>query len=84
MQRVDNKNLYMIYKDNKIFYQSYNTIIAIEEEDKIIINDKRYSTTTSKHKNMIVRQASYKQPILIHLKAFKQIVEDNGLTFNDY
>lgn len=84
MIQVNNKNLYMIYLNNKIFYQSYNTIIAIEEDKKIILNDTYYSNTTSKHKNMIVKQASYKQPITIHLKAFKQIIEDNGLTFKDY
>ena len=84
MERVDNKNLYKIYLNDKVFYQSYNTMIAIEENDKIIINEKWFSSTTTKHKNLIIKSKPTKQPISINEKTFIRIIEDNNLNYIHY
>lgn len=84
IEKIQNKNLYKIVLNDKVFYQSYNTIVLIEENDKILVNNTYYSKTTTTHINTILKQKQYKQPLLIPLKVFKQIVNDNGLTFNDY
>ena len=55
-------NLYMIIDDNKIMMINYNTIIASKKinDDKINLNIKKYSQTTSKNQNLIKRLATQK------------------------
>lgn len=59
-------NLYMIIDDNKIMMINYNTIIAYKKinDDKINLNIKKYSQTTSKNQNLIKRLATQKGYII--------------------
>jgi len=47
------KNQFIIEDGAKTIFQSYNTIIAIKENDKIILDCNKwdYSRTTAKHRN---------------------------------
>lgn len=59
-------NLYMYRSDDIINLVNYNTIIASKKinDDKINLNIKKYSQTTSKNQNLIKRLATQKGYII--------------------
>lgn len=58
-QRVENlaPNQIIIKTDNAVIFQSYQSIIAIEFENKIYLSDKwDYSKTTGKYRNRFLNE----------------------------
>ena len=82
MIQVDNKALYIKqgYTTGRDIVQSYATPIAIIHDNKIITSDKKYSTTTSKHKSHIINKL-YKdyQVIEIPHKTLNEIITSEGV-----
>jgi transaldolase len=82
MIQVDKKALYIKkgYETGRDIVQSYHTPIAIIDNQKIITSDKKYSTTTSKHKSHVINKV-YKgyQVITIPHKTLKEIIENEGV-----
>jgi hypothetical protein len=80
--QVDRKQLYIIkgYWTGRDIIKSYNTPICIIDGFKIITSDKKYSTTTSKHKTYIIKTL-YKgyQVIEIPHKTLKEIITSEGI-----
>ena len=82
MIQVDKKALYIKkgYETGRDIVQSYSTPIAIIDDKKIITSNKKYSTTTSKHKSHIIKKV-YKgyQVIEIPHKTLKEIIISEGV-----
>lgn len=52
-----NKNQFIIYGDNKIIFQSYDSTIAIIQNGKLVVGRNwDYSKTTSKHFYLFLQQ----------------------------
>jgi hypothetical protein len=83
MIQVDKKALYIVkgYETGRQIIKSYATPICIIDGFKIITSDKKYSTTTSKHKTHIIKTL-YKgyQVITIPHKTLKQIMNDESIS----
>lgn len=83
MYQVDKKALYIKkgYTTGRDIVVSYFTPIAIIHDNKIITSDRKYSTTTSKHKSHMINKL-YKgyQIITIPHKTLKQIMIDEGVS----
>jgi len=82
MYQVDKKALYIVqgYQTGRDIIKSYYTPIAIIDNERIITSEKKYSTTTSKHKTYIINTL-YKgyQVINIPHKTLKEIIESEGV-----
>jgi hypothetical protein len=82
MYQIDKKALYIKqgYTTNRSIIQSYATPICIIDNNKIITSDKKYSTTTSKHKSYVINTL-YRgyQVITIPHKTLKQIMIDEEI-----
>jgi hypothetical protein len=80
--QVDRKSLYIVkgYETGRDIIKSYATPICIIDGFKIITSDKKYSTTTSKHKSHIIKTL-YKgyQVIEIPHKTLKEIIMSEGV-----
>ena len=57
--QVDSKNMYIANLKDTVVLKSYNTIIAIALYDKVLVTDTYYSVTTSRHKNLFLRDYPY-------------------------
>ena len=57
-------NLIEIIINSKVFYFSYNTCIAIKDENTICLTDQQYSKTTEGHKTLIKNNNQNK--IILH------------------
>jgi hypothetical protein len=83
MIQVDKKALYIVkgYETGRDIIKSYNTPICIIDGFKIITSEKKYSTTTSKHKTHIIKTL-YKgyQVIEIPHKTLKEIIMNEGVS----
>jgi hypothetical protein len=81
--QVDKKALYIVqgFTTGRSIIKSYATPIAIIDNGRIITSDKKYSTTTSKHKTYVMKTL-YKgyQVIMIPHKTLKQIMHDEGIS----
>lgn len=54
------RNQFVVEKDGKTFFQSYNTMIAEVNKDKVTLSkDWHYSNTTLKHLYIFLRQESF-------------------------
>ena len=51
-----------LYITKPYFLVNYDTIIAIYYEGKIYVSDRKYSATTSKHQNYLVRSGAERIP----------------------
>ena len=51
-------NQFLIEDGNKIYFQSYNSIIAVKENGKIVLDERYwdYSQTTGKYRNIFLRE----------------------------
>jgi hypothetical protein len=80
--QVDRKALYIVkgYETGRDIIKSYATPLCIIDGFKIITSDKKYSTTTSKHKTYIIKTL-YKgyQVITIPHKTLKEIIKSENI-----
>jgi hypothetical protein len=80
--QVDKKALYIVkgYETGRQIIKSYATPICIIDGFKIITSEKKYSTTTSKHKTHIIKTL-YKgyQVITIPHKTLKEIITSENI-----
>ena len=80
--QVDKKSLYIIqgYETGRDIIKSYATPICIIDGFKIITSDKKYSTTTSKHKTYIIKTLyrGYKVIEIPH-KTLKEIIKSENI-----
>ena len=80
--QVDRKALYIVkgYETGRDIIKSYATPLCIIDGFKIITSEKKYSTTTSKHKTHIIKTL-YKgyQVITIPHKTLKEIIMSEGI-----
>ena len=54
------RNQFVVEKDGKIYFQSYKTIIAEVNKDKVTLSkDWHYSNTTLKHLYIFLRQEGF-------------------------
>lgn len=54
------RNQFVVEKDGKIYFQSYDTIIAEVNKNKVTLSeDWNYSNTTSKHLYIFLRQEGF-------------------------
>ena len=82
MQQIDKKQLFMTSGRNtgRLVYMSYNTPIALIDGKKIITSGMKYSMTTSRHKNYIIRDLHQgSQVVEVPHKVFKQIMTDESI-----
>ena len=58
-------NKFIIESDNKTVFQSYNTIIAVKENDKVVldINALEYSATTLKYLKQFLNTSESKKSL---------------------
>lgn len=77
--QVNKKALYIENNGAYIVIKSYDTPIILIHDNKLITSDIKYSTTTSKHKNYIMREYNHLQAITINHKTFKNILIDNDI-----
>lgn len=70
------RNQFVVEKDGKTYFQSYNTMIAEVNKDKVTLSkDWNYSNTTLKHLYIFLRQESF--PIYGKNDVLKAIKEGN-------
>ena len=82
MQQIDKKQLFMTSgrHTGRLVYMSYNTPIALIDGKKIITSGMKYSMTTSRHKNYIIRDLHQgSQVVEVPHKVFKQIMTDESI-----
>ncbi len=82
MQQIDKKQLFMTSgrHTGRLVYMSYNTPIALIDGKKIITSGIKYSMTTSRHKNYIIRNLHpASQLVEVPHKVFKQIMTDESI-----
>jgi hypothetical protein len=80
MLQVDKKALFIDYVNGYNVIKSYATPIIFTHNSKVYTTDTKYSTTTSKHKNFMLKYYQGRQIIVISQKAFNQVMSDNGVS----
>lgn len=82
MLQVDKKALYIVngYSTGRHIIVSYNTPLMIIHDNMIITSDKKYSSTSSKHKSHIINKL-YKgyQVVIIPHKTLKDIMINESI-----
>lgn len=73
-KQIDKKALYVSYKNGYTIFKSYDTPIIFIHNNKVYTTDTKYSTTTSKHKNIIMKDFNFKdlQAVNIPQKVFNE------------
>lgn len=82
MQQIDKKQLFMTTgrHTGRLVYMSYDTPILLVDGKKIITSEIKYSMTTSRHKNYIIRNLHPDfQVVEVPHKVFKQIMQDENI-----
>lgn len=85
-----NKNQFIIYWDNKIIFQSYNSTIAIIENGQLVVGRNwDYSNTTSKHFYLFLKEYYNKRIINEALqksnkrKAIQNLIDNELITYDE-
>lgn len=73
-RQIDKKSLYVDYKNGYTIFKSYDTPIVFVYNNKLYTTNTKYSTTTSRHKNMILNDFNFKdlQAVNISQKVFNE------------
>ena len=82
MTQINKKQLFMTSGRNtgRLVYMSYNTPIALIDGKKIITSGMKYSMTTSRHKNYIIKNLHQgSQVVEVPHKVFRQIMTDENI-----
>jgi hypothetical protein len=81
--QIDNKALYIVqgYTTGRSIIKSYDTPIILISNNMIFTSYKKYSITTTKHKNYVINTL-YKglEVFTIPHKTLKQIMHDEGVS----
>ena len=78
-QMISNKgnsiaNQFLIYANNGVYFQSYNSIIALKQNDGTIVLSEQYwdySKTTSKYRNIFLGETSEQTKYQIKIGNYK-------------
>jgi len=78
-QMISNKgnsiaNQFLIYANNGVYFQSYNSIIALKQNDGTIVLSEKYwdySKTTSKYRNIFLGETSDQTKYQIKIGNYK-------------
>ena len=81
MTQIDKKQLFQTSgrKTGRTIYYSYYTPIALVNGRDVIVSDRKYSTTTSRHQNRIKELHPYNLFITVPHKVFKQMMQDEEM-----
>ena len=79
MLQVDKKALYIDFLDGYNIIKSYDTPIIFTHNFKVYTTDTKYSTTTSKHKNFMIKHFEGWQVVSIPQKVFNNTMEAIGV-----
>ena len=80
MLQVDKKALYIDYTKDYTIIKSYATPIIFLYNGKLYTTNTKYSTTTSRHKNYIMKEYQEKNIIIIPQKVFNNTMYDIGVS----
>jgi len=67
-------NQFLIYANNGVYFQSYNSIIALKQNDGTIVLSEKYwdySKTTSKYRNIFLGETSDQTKYQIKIGNYK-------------
>jgi hypothetical protein len=67
-------NQFLIYANNGVYFQSYNSIIALKKNDGTIVLSEKYwdySKTTSKYRNIFLGETSEQTKYQIKIGNYK-------------
>lgn len=82
MTQIDKKQLFQTSgrKTGRSIYYSYETPIALVNGRDVIVSDRKYSVTTSRHQSYIQSLHPYSLFITVPHKVFKQMMQDESMS----
>lgn len=80
MLQVDKKALYVDYMKDYTIIKSYQTPIVFLHNGKAYTTNTKYSKTTSRHKNIVMKEFKDENIIIIPQKVFNNTMYDIGVS----